>query len=133
MEADTRTTLTVSPGCHLHAKSRAEDIALLARDFASSLCWGCGFWYYDFGQGWYDAPEFNELFGKIFPIRREITDCRSISEVLVVGDSLRKDILPAESLGCQVLWLKGKGWTADEDAQTHPNIITSIQQVLDFV
>lgn len=55
------------------------------------------------------------------------------SEVLVVGDSLRKDILPAESLGCQVLWLKGKGWTADEDAQTHPNIITSIQQVLDFV
>ena len=55
------------------------------------------------------------------------------SEVLVVGDSLRKDILPAESLGCQVLWLKGKGWTADEDAQTHPNIITSIEQVLDFV
>ena len=72
MEADTRTTLTVSPGCHLHAKSRAEDIALLARDFV--------------GQGWYDAPEFNELFGKIFPIRREITDCRSVSEVLVVGD-----------------------------------------------
>ncbi len=86
MEADTRTTLTVSPGCHLHSKSRAEDIALLARDFASTLCWGCGFWYYDFGQGWYDAPEFNELFGKIFPIRREITDCRSIAEVLVVGD-----------------------------------------------
>ena len=30
-------------------------------------------------------------------------------EVLVVGDSLRKDIEPAERLGCQVLWLKGKG------------------------
>ena len=54
-------------------------------------------------------------------------------DVLVVGDSLRKDIEPAESLGCQVLWLKGKGWTADEDAQTHPNTIARISQVLDFV
>lgn len=55
------------------------------------------------------------------------------SDALVVGDSLRKDILPAESLGCQVLWLKGKGWTADEDAQTHPNTISRIAQVLDYV
>jgi len=55
------------------------------------------------------------------------------NQVLVVGDSLRKDILPAESLGCQVLWLKGKGWTDDEDAQTHPNTISRIAQVLDFV
>ncbi len=51
-------------------------------------------------------------------------------QVLVVGDSLRKDIEPAERLGCQVLWLKGKGWTDDEDAQTHPHTITSIGQVL---
>ena len=52
------------------------------------------------------------------------------SEVLVVGDSLKKDILPAESLGCQVLWLKGKGWTADEDAQTHPNTIKTLSEVI---
>ncbi len=51
-------------------------------------------------------------------------------QVLVVGDSLKKDILPAESLGCQVLWLKGKGWTPDEDAQTHPHTITTLNQVL---
>ena len=88
MEADTRTTLIrdESNRHYLHAKSRSDDIALLARDFASTLCWGCGFWYYDFGYGWYDAPEFGEFFGKIFPIHREITDCRSISEILVVGD-----------------------------------------------
>ena len=55
------------------------------------------------------------------------------SEVLVVGDSLRKDIEPAESLGCHVLWLKGKGWTEDEDQQTHPHTITRITQVLDEV
>ncbi len=55
------------------------------------------------------------------------------SEVLVIGDSLRKDILPAESIGCHTLWLKGKGWTADEDAQTHPGTIQSLTQVLDHV
>ncbi len=54
-------------------------------------------------------------------------------EVLVVGDSLRKDIEPAEQLGCQVLWLKGKGWTAQEDAQTHPRTITRITQVTDWL
>ena len=55
------------------------------------------------------------------------------SEVLVVGDSLRKDIQPAEQLGCQVLWLKGKGWTEEEDQQTHPHTITRITQVLDWI
>ena len=54
-------------------------------------------------------------------------------DVLVVGDSLRKDIIPAEHLGCHALWLKGKGWTEEEDLQTHPNTITSITQVTDWV
>ena len=54
-------------------------------------------------------------------------------EVLVVGDSLRKDIEPAEHLGCQVLWLKGKGWTDEEDAQTHPRTITSVTQVAEWL
>lgn len=52
-------------------------------------------------------------------------------EVLVIGDSYRKDIVPAESLGCKVLWIKGKGWTPEEDAQLHPNIISSLGDVLD--
>ena len=57
----------------------------------------------------------------------------SPDEVLVVGDSLRKDIEPAERLGCHALWLKGKGWTQEEDQQTHPHTITSISQVLDYI
>ena len=36
--------------------------------------------------------------------------------VLVVGDSYAKDIVPAESIGCKVAWLKGKGWTDKDDA-----------------
>ena len=51
--------------------------------------------------------------------------------VLVIGDSYKKDIVPAESLGCKVLWIKGKGWTAEEDAQTHPCIIARLSEVLE--
>ncbi len=54
-------------------------------------------------------------------------------QVLVVGDSLRKDIEPSEQLGCQVLWLKGKGWTAAEDQQTHPHTINRVTQVIDYL
>lgn len=54
-------------------------------------------------------------------------------DTLVIGDSYRKDILPAESIGCQVLWLKGKGWTAEEDAQFHPNTILNLGEVLSIL
>jgi putative hydrolase of the HAD superfamily len=36
-------------------------------------------------------------------------------EIVVVGDSYRKDIVPAQSLGCRTIWLKGRGW--EEEAQ----------------
>lgn len=51
-------------------------------------------------------------------------------EVLVVGDSFRKDIEPALSLGCRVAWLKGKGWTAEEDAVTHPSVISGLADLV---
>lgn len=35
-------------------------------------------------------------------------------EVMVVGDSYTKDILPAKSLGCHTVWLKGNGWDKEE-------------------
>jgi putative hydrolase of the HAD superfamily len=54
-------------------------------------------------------------------------------EVLVVGDSYKKDIVPAESIGCHVAWIKGKGWTDEEDAVTHPNTIEKIADVLKAV
>lgn len=50
-------------------------------------------------------------------------------EVLVVGDSYTKDIIPAESIGCKVAWLKGKGWTDKEDAVTHPCIISNLNEL----
>ncbi len=51
-------------------------------------------------------------------------------EVLVIGDSLRKDIEPARSLGCHVAWLKGRGWTPQEDAATDPAMIKNLGEVL---
>lgn len=54
-------------------------------------------------------------------------------EVLVVGDSLRKDILPAESIGCATAWIKGKGWTADEDAASHPSQIPDLKSLLSML
>lgn len=54
-------------------------------------------------------------------------------QVLVVGDSYKKDIVPAETIGCKVLWLKGKGWTAEEDAQLHPAVISTISDILAFL
>lgn len=53
-------------------------------------------------------------------------------EVLVVGDSYKKDIVPAESIGCRVAWLKGKGWTAEEDAVTHPAIIKKLAEIKEY-
>lgn len=55
------------------------------------------------------------------------------AEVLVIGDSYRKDIEPAEKLGCQAIWLKGKGWTAEEDAQLYPNTIMKLSEVLQIL
>lgn len=52
-------------------------------------------------------------------------------ETMVVGDSLKNDILPAHSLGCASAWLQGEGWNNDQHeppAETH--VITSLDQLL---
>ena len=47
-------------------------------------------------------------------------------QVLVVGDSLRKDILPARSIGCHTAWIKGRGWDQAEDDAQDPAQIPSL-------
>jgi HAD hydrolase, family IA, variant 3 len=34
--------------------------------------------------------------------------------VVVIGDSYSKDILPAHEIGCHTIWLKGEGWVTEE-------------------
>lgn len=69
---------------------------------------------------------------KIFLLGVEALGLRP-EEVLVFGDSLKKDILPAEKAGCQAIWLKGKGWTKEEDDAVHPNIVASLSEALGFI
>ena len=43
-------------------------------------------------------------------------------DIIVVGDSFSKDIVPATKIGCQTVWIKGKGWgdeDVDESVPTH--------------
>ena len=53
--------------------------------------------------------------------------------ILVVGDSIVKDIEPAESLGCHTLWVKARGWTDAEDAVVRPGTITSLKEILNYI
>jgi putative hydrolase of the HAD superfamily len=56
-------------------------------------------------------------------------------EVLVVGDSYSKDMVPAKAVGCQTLWLKGQTWGEDklQDTSAADQQFTSIFDLIDFV
>ncbi len=44
-------------------------------------------------------------------------------EVLVVGDSYGKDIVPAKTVGCRAVWLRGPGWSEETVDETLPDAI----------
>ena len=53
-------------------------------------------------------------------------------EVVVVGDSMEKDIMPARQIGCRTVWLKGEGWTDDPvDESAADRVITDLEQLLE--
>ena len=52
-------------------------------------------------------------------------------EVVVVGDSVDKDIIPARAAGCRTVWFKGEGWTDAPVDETIPDqVITSLKELL---
>ena len=66
----------------------------------------------------------------IYRLGIEATGCPA-ADCVVIGDSFGKDIVPAHSLGCETIWLKGRGWdreTVDESVPTH--IITDLAELL---
>ena len=53
---------------------------------------------------------------------------------VVVGDSFSKDIVPASSLGCQTIWMKGKGWGDETIDESVPSLIlTDIKSVPSYI
>lgn len=51
-------------------------------------------------------------------------------EVLVVGDSYTKDILPAHEIGCRTCWIKGEGWDKGEPQAPVADLIIHELKVL---
>ena len=49
------------------------------------------------------------------------------SEAYVVGDSYERDIVPAKSLGCTTIWLKGPSWSAPAETTAADYTITSLE------
>ena len=53
-------------------------------------------------------------------------------EVVVVGDSIDKDIIPATKAGCQTVWYEGEGWTADPvDSSVAGRVIHDLNELLE--
>lgn len=51
-------------------------------------------------------------------------------EVVVVGDSLKNDIVPAMEIGCRTAWLKGETWSDDKSCACLPDmVITDISRL----
>lgn len=60
-------------------------------------------------------------------LRRIIGEDTAASEIVVIGDSFSKDIVPATHCGCQTVWIKGKGWGNEEIDESLPTYtITTI-------
>lgn len=54
-------------------------------------------------------------------------------EITVIGDSYRKDILPALELGCKAIWIKGTSWNKADDEIDYEPSATSIMQLYDML
>lgn len=50
-------------------------------------------------------------------------------QVVVIGDSYDKDIIPARTIGCQTIWLKSIGWEAYQGDETADAIITDFTEL----
>jgi putative hydrolase of the HAD superfamily len=50
-------------------------------------------------------------------------------DVVVIGDSYRKDIFPAASIGCRTIWLKGTGWEEEPSAGYADAIIHDFKEL----
>lgn len=51
------------------------------------------------------------------------------SQIVVIGDSYKKDIVPATAVGCHTIWLKGLGWEADDENASADAIIKDFMEL----
>lgn len=56
----------------------------------------------------------------------------SAEEIVVIGDSYTKDIVPATKNGCKTIWLKGPGWEKDDENASADVVITDFKALKDI-
>lgn len=54
-------------------------------------------------------------------------------DITVIGDSMKKDIEPALSLGCKAIWLKGSGWDSTDTEKPYEPHVTSMMELYDML
>ena len=54
------------------------------------------------------------------------------NNVVVVGDSYKKDIAPAQSLGCQTIWIKGPAWEDESPTSAAEAIVYDFSELKDI-
>ena len=57
--------------------------------------------------------------------------CMKPEEVVVIGDSYDKDIVPATQIGCQTVWLKSIGWAPYRGDEIADAVISDFQELKD--
>lgn len=56
------------------------------------------------------------------------------SEVVVVGDTYTKDIVPAHQLGCHTIWIKGRQWEEKHyDESLCDAVVTKLDDIVDLL
>ncbi len=58
----------------------------------------------------------------IYRLGVEASGCAP-EEVLVVGDSFGKDMVPAKQIGCKAVWLRGEGWCRETVDEALPDAV----------
>lgn len=69
---------------------------------------------------------------KIFMLGTEALNMAP-EDCLVIGDSYSKDIEPALAAGCRAIWLKGQGWSGEEDVREYPATIEKLENLKDIL
>lgn len=84
MEADSRTYLA-NKGSKF-VDDLQGSLATLSRDLAQALGYGCAYWYYDFGEVWYNDPAIYDFLHQIPRVYNEIEDFSSSADIAIIGD-----------------------------------------------
>ncbi len=51
------------------------------------------------------------------------------ADSFVIGDSYERDIVPAKSLGCSTIWLKGTSWDAPASTDAADHVVSQLDEI----